>query len=96
MLRLTGQGKTAQQVIDAFVAQYGQEALMAPPKRGFNLAGYFVPSIAILIAAVVLVRVLRRWTRDAAAAAPATTASVPNATPQELERLRRELDRLDA
>lgn len=96
VLRLTGQGKTAQQVIDAFVAQYGQEALMAPPKRGFNLAGYFVPSIAIVIAAVVLVRVLRRWTRDAAAAAPATTASVPNATPQELERLRRELDRLDA
>lgn len=96
VLRLTGQGKTAQQVIDAFVAQYGQEALMAPPKRGFNLAGYFVPSIAIVIAAGVLVRVLRRWTRDAAAAAPATTASVPNATPQELERLRRELDRLDA
>ena len=96
VLRLTGQGKTAQQVIDAFVAQYGQEALMAPPKRGFNLAGYFVPSITIVIAAVVLVRVLRRWTRDAAAAAPATTASVPNATPQELERLRRELDRLDA
>src|SRR5580765_6950145 len=30
VLRLTGQGKTAQQVIDAFVAQYGQEALMAP------------------------------------------------------------------
>jgi len=96
VLRLTGQGKTAQQVIDAFVAQYGQEALMAPPKRGFNLAGYFVPSIAIVIAAVVLVRVLRRWTRDAAAAAPATTAAVPTATPQELERLRRELDRLDA
>jgi len=96
VLRLTGQGKTAQQVIDAFVAQYGQEALMAPPKRGFNLAGYFVPSITIVIAAVVLVRVLRRWTRDAAAAAPATTAAVPTATPQELERLRRELDRLDA
>jgi len=96
VLRLTGQGKTAQQVIDAFVAQYGQEALMAPPKRGFNLAGYFVPSIAIVIAAAVLVRVLRRWTRDAATAAPATTAAVPTATPQELERLRRELDRLDA
>ena len=96
VLRLTGQGKTAQQVIDEFVGQYGQEALMAPPKRGFNLAGYFVPSIAILVAAAVLLRVLRRWTRDAAAAAPAITTSVPNATPQELERLRRELDRLDA
>ncbi len=67
---------------------------MAPPKRGFNLAGYFVPSIAIVIAGFFLVRVLRRWTREAEAAAPAATLP-PNATPAELERLRRELDRLD-
>ena len=95
VLRLTGQGKTAQQVIDAFVAQYGQEALMAPPKRGFNLAGYFVPSLAIIVAAAVLVRVLRRWTREARAV-PATPAPPTNATPEELERLQRELKRLDA
>ena len=97
VLRLTGQGKTAQQVIDDFVAQYGQQALMAPPKRGFNLAGYFVPSIAILVAAAILVRVLRRWTREAAAAPVGqTVAPSPAATPEELERLHRELDRLDA
>jgi len=95
VLRLTGQGKTAQQVIDEFVAQYGQEALMAPPKRGFNLAGYFVPSLAIILAAAVLVRVLRRWTREAQAV-PATPTPPPDATPAELERLQRELKRLDA
>ncbi len=94
VLRLAGQGKTAQQIIDEFVKQYGEAALMAPPKRGFNLAGYFVPSIAIVIAGFFLVRVLRRWTREAEAAAPAATLP-PNATPAELERLRRELDRLD-
>jgi len=95
VLRLTGRGKTAQQVIDEFVAQYGQAALMAPPKRGFNLAGYFVPSIAIIAAAAILVRALRRWTREAAAVAVRTTLP-PTATPEELERLQRELDRLDA
>src|SRR5712691_4171292 len=94
VLRLAGQGKTAQQIIDEFVKQYGEAALMAPPKRGFNLAGYFVPSIAIVIAAGALLAVLRRWTREAAAA-PAQALG-PNATPAELERLRRELDRLDA
>ncbi len=97
VLRLTGQGKTAQQVIDEFVAQYGQAALMAPPKRGFNLAGYFVPSIAIIVAAAVLLRVLRRWTREAAAVpVRAPVPPPPAATPEELERLQRELDRLDA
>ncbi len=97
VLRLTGQGKTAQQVIDEFVAQYGQAALMAPPKRGFNLAGYFVPSIAIIVAATVLLRALRRWTREAAAVpVRAPVPPPPAATPEELERLQRELDRLDA
>jgi cytochrome c-type biogenesis protein CcmH len=97
VLRLAGQGKTAQQIMDEFVAQYGEAALMAPPKRGFNLAGYFVPSIAILVAALFLVRALRRWTRRSPAIAPSIPASPPpTATPTELEQLRRELDRLDA
>ncbi len=94
VLRLVGQGKTAEQIIDEFVKQYGQVALMAPPKEGFNLAGYFVPSLAIIAAGFFLVRALRRWTRDAEAAAPATAAPPPNATSEELDRLRRELDRL--
>src|SRR5437899_6292357 len=97
VLRLAGKGKTAQQIIDEFVKQYGEAALMAPPKRGFNLAGYFVPSIALLVAAAILVRVLRRWAREAAAAPVGqTVAPSPAATPEELERLHRELDRLDA
>ena len=96
VLRLAGQGKTAQQIIDEFVKQYGEVALMAPPKEGFNLAGYLLPGVAILVAGFFLVRTLRRWTRDAETAAPATVATPPHGTPEELERLRRELDRLDA
>jgi len=33
-----------QQIIDQFVREHGVAILMAPPKRGFNLVGYFVPS----------------------------------------------------
>ena len=90
---MLGNGKSAQQVIDAFVAQYGQAALMAPPKRGFNLLGYFVPMFVILVAGTVLVRVLLNWTRKAKVAAPASSAT-PNASPEELARLQRELDRI--
>lgn len=97
VLDLAAGGKSAQQIIDAFVAQYGQQALMAPPKRGFNLAGYFVPSLVVLVAAGFLIRTIRRWTRAAAAeaaVAPQPAASNLDATPAELERLRRELERL--
>ena len=93
VVRLAGEGKSAQQIIDEFVAQYGEAVLMAPPKRGFNLAGYFVPSVLIVIAGVLLALTLRRWTRQARAAAPAASAS-SDASPAELERLRQELDRL--
>ena len=99
VVRLAEQGKTDQQIIDEFVAQYGEAALMAPPRRGFNLAGYFVPSLAIIVAAVFLVRVLRRWTREAQLAHATTderapAAPPPDASPAELQRLRDELDRL--
>ena len=86
---------TGQQIIDQFVREHGVAILMAPPKRGFNLAGYFVPSLLIIAAGVVLTLVLRRWTRAASldAAAPAGAPGAAG-TPEELARLRRELDRL--
>ncbi|HEV8266497.1 MAG TPA: cytochrome c-type biogenesis protein CcmH [Gemmatimonadales bacterium] len=96
VVALAQQGKTDQEIIDAFVAEYGQQVLMAPPKRGFNLAGYFIPALLVLVAAGFLIRAMRRWTRAAAA----ETASAPapgeglDASPAELERLRRELGRL--
>jgi cytochrome c-type biogenesis protein CcmH/NrfF len=96
VVALAQQGKTAQEILDAFVAQYGQQALMSPPKRGFNLAGYFVPSLALLVAAAFLIRALRRWTGVAAADAAAPVhggTAGPDATPAELDRLRRELER---
>jgi len=95
VVALAQQGKSAQEIIDAFVGEYGQQVLMAPPKRGFNLAGYFVPSLAVLVAGAFLVRVLRRWTRatEATALAAERPAS-SDASPAELERLRRELDKL--
>lgn len=96
VLRLAAQGKTAQQILDEFTAQYGEAVLMSPPKRGFNLAGYLVPSIAILIAGVFLMLVLRRWTRETQVATAAGTSAPPDASPAELERLRQELDRLSS
>ncbi len=94
VVTLAEEGKTAQQIIDAFIAQYGQEVLMAPPKSGFNLfVGYLLPPVVVLVAAGLLIVMLRRWTRAAVAAAPASSGHL-DASPAELERLRRELERL--
>jgi len=94
VLALAQQGQSGQQIIDQFVREHGIAILMAPPKRGFNLAGYFVPSLAIVVAGVALTLVLRRWVRAAPTAAEAAPAGDAGATPEELARLRRQLERL--
>lgn len=55
-----GMGKDA--IIDIFVKQYGQKALAAPKKEGFNLLGYILPFIALITAAFFLSKVIKTWT----------------------------------
>jgi len=94
VVALAERGVTGQQILEQFVREHGVAILMAPPKRGFNLAGYFVPSLLIVAAGVVLTLVLRRWTRTAAPAAVPARPLAAAGTPEELEQLRGELDRL--
>ena len=91
VLALRSQGKTAQQVLDAFVAKYGEKALMAPKPKGFNLAGYLVPGAAILAAGAGLVTLVVRRRGAVAAADPGPSALPPAASADEMERLRRAL-----
>ena len=96
VLALRNQGKSAQQVIDAFVEEYGEKALMAPKPEGFNLAGYLVPGAAIATAGAALVLLISR--RRAALARPAAgdVAALPvEASSEELARLKRALDEVE-
>jgi cytochrome c-type biogenesis protein CcmH len=104
VVELDRAGKTAQEILDAFVAKYGEKALMAPKPEGFNLWGYLLPGSAILVAGGALVAVLSRRrvagadaTADGVGRSPSIT-SVPvsgppatDATTEEMERLRRAL-----
>jgi len=94
-------GKTAQEILDAFVDKYGEQALMAPKPEGFNLWGYLLPGSAILVAGGALVALISRR-RIAVAAAGDTIgphlavdgaegSAAPTASPEEMERLRRAL-----
>lgn len=92
VLALRDQGKSAREILDAFIAKYGEKALMAPEPRGFNLWGYLLPGVLIGGAAVALAAILRR--REAVAAAAPAESPPPQvtATPEELERLDRALE----
>ena len=96
VLALRNEGKSAQQVIDAFVEKYGEKALMAPKPKGFNLAGYLVPGAAIALAGAALVLLITR--RRAALSSPGAgdlSAPATEASPDELDRLKRALDEVE-
>ena len=92
-------GETADQVVTAFVAQYGAQIRSAPTKEGFDLVAWITPFAAIILAGAALVAVVRRW--GAARAASDRPPPGPSARdhdsrtgpsdPGALERVRREL-----
>jgi cytochrome c-type biogenesis protein CcmH len=97
VVALRESGKGAQEILDAFVAKYGEQALMAPKPEGFNLAGYLLPGAAVTIAGAALVLFIgRRKAAVQATAQPVTAASsAPAASPEEMERLRSALAELE-
>lgn len=95
VLALRDDGKTAQEILDTFVAKYGEKALMAPKPEGvINLTGYLLPGALIAAAGAGLVLFITRRKAAVAAAtvstAPASSTAV-HASPEELDRLRRAL-----
>jgi cytochrome c-type biogenesis protein CcmH len=99
VLALKGDGLTAQQVLDAFVAKYGEKALMAPkPKGVINLTGYLLPSALILLAgAGLVIFVRRRKVVVAGGGEGSVERAVPgvDASAEELEGLRRALNEVE-
>jgi len=68
VMALVEGGYSAQEILDAFVDTYGERALMAPKKEGFNWAGYLVPFGALAAGAAAVVVVLRGMQRGSAPA----------------------------
>jgi cytochrome c-type biogenesis protein CcmH len=93
VLALRDSGKTAQQILDTFVAEYGEKALMAPKPEGFNLAGYLLPGTLIVAAGAGLALFVARRKGSVAGAKSGLDAGgrPVAASPEELERLEREL-----
>ena len=86
VMALVEGGYGAQEIIDAFVATYGQRALMAPPRSGFNVLAWVTPGIAVLAVGVFLVTVIRRWQAPAVAPVRSGVTGI-DATDEELARL---------
>ena len=87
ILALVQGGYGAQEILDAFVSTYGERALMAPKKSGFNLLAWFTPGVAVLVAGTLIAVWLRRWKNEPPPILSASTTAPIDATQDELARL---------
>jgi len=89
VMALVEGGYSAQEILDAFVGTYGERALMAPKKEGFNWAGYLVPFGALAAGAAAVLVVLRGMQRGSAPAEVPVDGVVvpPLGTADELSKL---------
>ena len=96
VLALAESSNSAEQIIAAFVREHGIEILMTPPRRGFNLIGYYAPYVLIFTAAVALLYAMRRWVRRAAPVPATIDGATAGVSAAELEDLQEALRRTEA
>jgi cytochrome c-type biogenesis protein CcmH/NrfF len=82
-------GDTKEAIEASFVAEFGGTVLMSPPAEGFNLVGYFLPSVAIVMAGMLIGLLVR------GGAGRSGTAPVRELGEEDAEKLREALRRLD-
>jgi cytochrome c-type biogenesis protein CcmH len=58
------QCKTAAQIKDELVAEFGAGILAAPPKKGFDLLAWWLPIGGLLLGAALLALGVWRWSRS--------------------------------
>jgi len=84
-------GMSGQEIVDAFVAQYGETVLMAPTKAGFNLTAYLLPGFVITtVGALIAWSLVRRHQLSAVA----SSSVVPDVDAGDQALLEEELTKL--
>ncbi|MGE5249144.1 MAG: cytochrome c-type biogenesis protein CcmH [Bacteroidota bacterium] len=87
------QGWSDQQIIDYFVAQYGERVLAEPQRKGFTSLVWFLPLIGILLGIGIVYEILKSWRKPRLAVAPAAPApQIPDEVLQKIEREIREME----
>jgi cytochrome c-type biogenesis protein CcmH/NrfF len=91
-------GMTEAQVLAAFQKQYGEMIFMSPPKHGFNLVMYLMPIVGLGVGIGLVVGLVKRWAKATPRGAVAEEAATAESgvTPEEMAKLKQELEKFEA
>lgn len=86
-------GDTKSEIKDRLVAQFGDQVLASPPRRGFNLLAWVLPPVLAIAAAAAVGVLAVRWSRRTAGEAEEERVEP---SPELARRIDDELARLDS
>jgi cytochrome c-type biogenesis protein CcmH len=89
-----GQGWTEQQILDYFVAQYGERVLAEPQRSGFTSLVWVLPIIAALLGCVIVWQVLKNW-KSQNAKPVSVNNTLQGISPETLARIEKELKEME-
>lgn len=87
------EGWTDQQVIEYFVAQYGERVLAEPQRKGFTSLVWFLPMIVALIGLWIVYEILKNWRKQKPVVI--ATMALPEIPEAVLKKIERELQEMD-
>jgi cytochrome c-type biogenesis protein CcmH len=93
VLKKLRQGQSKEEILQYFESRYGERILAKPSKKGFNLILWIFPFVLVVLAAILIFFLIRRWS----ARVPVTPG--PGSDEDQLaeykERLEKELKQFD-
>ncbi len=93
---MLSEGKSKQQILDYFVAQFGDSILTTVPKKGFNLVAYLGPIVGLLVGIPVALLIIRRWgSANRQATNDETTSETLTLDDETKKQIETELSKLD-
>ncbi len=66
------QGASEDQITQSFVQEFGTKVYAEPPKSGFSLIAWSLPTIYLVLGTVLVLFVISRWRKKIPVAAPAS------------------------
>ena len=87
------EGWTDQQIIDYFVAQYGERVLAEPQRKGFTSLVWFLPLVVVLLGLGIVYEILKNWRKQKPA--PEVSIPQPQISDEILQKIEREIREMD-
>ena len=90
--QLLTEGKTREEIMDMYVAIYGERILASPRAQGFNIMAYVMPPLFLLLGGLLVVYTINQMKNSAPSTAPRKRKSYSDEVFQKIEKEMQELN----